>query len=384
MPERGAELSVYKHGPRWLGAIKRQTEPIPIFWEPTSQDGKPQVAGMNANGVRYVGHWKIVQVDDHTDSPFIYNDIQRIATIHLRFHNFNDDWDKVIEYCKEKTPEEIKSTSSLKAPKAIETPLKRSALITRKQLACLTGGKVDGFEHENTLNVGTPVTFCGGSALGIRDGIVHHICLKSDQNTKMPSTKDTFSFSKQRMKTGNERCVRVLKDQDRAIPIFWEPALQKGSAKGVEYVGHWIIRTVEDHVHEPFVEMGKERIAKISLDFNHFNDEWDNIIGQCEGKSPEEIKSMDFTNQAINKSAIENNDGEDIAVNLDVEDVREAVEKFYEASNPGLFTVRRAYKSVINQLGIRLTKEIRKVIKDHHAYLLEQAEETREGTAKQL
>lgn len=61
--------------------------------------------------------------------------------------------------------------------------IKSSALITRKQLACLTGGKVDKIQQSNALNVGTPFPYCGGRAVAIKGGMVHLICLKEKQSS---------------------------------------------------------------------------------------------------------------------------------------------------------------------------------------------------------
>ena len=60
---------------------------------------------------------------------------------------------------------------------ARDTPILTSALITRWQLACLMGGKDDGkLKHRNILEVGTPIAYCGGPALGIKNGIINHMC----------------------------------------------------------------------------------------------------------------------------------------------------------------------------------------------------------------
>lgn len=190
-------------------------------------------------------------------------------------------------------------------------PLQTSALITRKQLACLTGGKVDGAQHTNILNVGTPFMYCGGSAIAMKQGVVHHICLKEGQNTPLPdSITKPFEVWKQRMKSGNEHCINVLAQQANPIPIFWEPKSQEGksvvagtSAKGVVYAGHWKINHVEDLIGKGVEKLNRERIALIRLSFVRYNHTWHEIIEECKDKTPAQIRSTYFKKKDDDKSS---------------------------------------------------------------------------------
>jgi hypothetical protein len=181
--------------------------------------------------------------------------------------------------------------------------LKTSALITRKQLACLTGGNVDGVKHKNTLKVGTPITYCGGGALGVKQGTLHHMCLKEYQNHPLPeSIADDFWVYKRGMKGGNVNCVHVLAQQTNPIPIFWEPASQEGKshvdgmkANGVVYVGHWEIIEVENCIENTFRYKGSERIAKICMRYHFYSDRWSSVIDVCQDKTPKAILSLNFS-----------------------------------------------------------------------------------------
>lgn len=195
-------------------------------------------------------------------------------------------------------------------------PIFTSALITCWQLACLMGGKdVGKLKHRNILKVGTPIAYCGGSALGMKNGIIHHMCLKEEYNYPMPESADLVfkEVYKMGMKgPKSERCLSILEKQRRAIPIFWEPISQERrspvagtNSRGVVYAGHWKIIEVENHAQEPIYMPpfgdpltvdNKPRIAVIHLKFQHYNHRWSNIINHCQDKTPYEIKDVDFAN----------------------------------------------------------------------------------------
>ena len=109
-----------KTGPkdeRVVSILEKQQKAIPIFWEPISQERKSPVSGTNSCGVVYVGHWKIIEVENHTQRPIYMppfgnplkvNAEPRIAVIHLKFNHYNQRWSNIIDHCQDKTPNEIK------------------------------------------------------------------------------------------------------------------------------------------------------------------------------------------------------------------------------------------------------------------------------------
>lgn len=92
---------------RWLPTRSITTEeegpglethpPIPIFWQPTDQ---------KCTAVIYLGHWNIVHIEQLRS--FKYLDIPRCAKLCFDFDHYNDNWEKVIEICKDKSPDQIK------------------------------------------------------------------------------------------------------------------------------------------------------------------------------------------------------------------------------------------------------------------------------------
>jgi hypothetical protein len=182
--------------------------------------------------------------------------------------------------------------------------LKKSALITRKKLGCLTGGKIDNVQHENILGVGTPIHCYGGSAIGIKKGVIHHMCLKENRNHPIPnSSYEDFLVYKEPEKGLTDHRMNALRQayQHPPIPIFWEPISQNGKsttndkiAKGVSYIGHWRVTRVDDLWDNPVVIKGKQRIALICLKFHDYNQRWSNIIAFCHDKACIEIKTINF------------------------------------------------------------------------------------------
>lgn len=182
--------------------------------------------------------------------------------------------------------------------------LKKSALITRKQLGCLTGGKIDNVQHENILGVGTPIHCYGGSAIGIKKGVIHHMCLKEDRNHPIPkSSYEDFLVYKEPEKGSMDHRMNALKRacQHPPIPIFWEPVYQNGKstafdtiAKGVAYIGHWRVTRVDDLRDNPVMIKGRQRIALICLKFHDYNQRWSDIIDLCHDKACSEIKKINF------------------------------------------------------------------------------------------
>ncbi|KAL7529172.1 hypothetical protein ACHAXR_002829 [Thalassiosira sp. AJA248-18] len=72
--------------------------PIPIFWEPTDQEDTK---------VRYVGHWKVTNVDDFSSNPIVYMDYLRCALVKLKFVQFNQRWAHIIHLCRDKSNRSI-------------------------------------------------------------------------------------------------------------------------------------------------------------------------------------------------------------------------------------------------------------------------------------
>eukprot|EP00985_Skeletonema_marinoi_P012072 scaffold5759_cov93-Skeletonema_marinoi.AAC.1 len=178
--------------------------------------------------------------------------------------------------------------------------LQKSCLITRTRLACLTGGKVNKHQYGNPLNVGTPVTYCGGAAIATKNGKVHHICIKEEMNCPYPSTY-TEQFVVYRKAPSPEKSGRQQKDvqlliqahpNHPPIPIFWEPTDQIGSA--VMYIGHWTIAQIEDLKDRAEKYLGYYRCAKLYFDFHHFDERWEKVFRLCHDKPHEQIKELDF------------------------------------------------------------------------------------------
>lgn len=96
---------------------------------------------------------------------------------------------------------------------------------------------MDGAQHTNILNVGTPFMYCGGSAIGMKQGIVHHMCLKEAQNTALPdSVNEPFEVWKQRMKSGNERCINLYPIRSIRFQCFGSQNRRRESVQWLELV----------------------------------------------------------------------------------------------------------------------------------------------------
>eukprot|EP00984_Skeletonema_dohrnii_P005955 scaffold2112_cov85-Skeletonema_dohrnii-CCMP3373.AAC.4 len=174
--------------------------------------------------------------------------------------------------------------------------LRKSSLITRKNLACLTGGNVSNHRMGNPLNVRTPVTYCGGKAIATWDKIVQHICIKEENNHPYPqNTREQFVMYRHAPENGNnqQEDVQFLLRTPTPIAIFWEPANQIGKKK-VTYLGHWNVAEIEDMIDRQFQYKGSNRSAKMYFDFNHFDERWEKIISLCHDKDPEQIKTINF------------------------------------------------------------------------------------------
>ncbi|KAL7453512.1 hypothetical protein ACHAWC_005178 [Mediolabrus comicus] len=189
-----------------------------------------------------------------------------------------------------------------------ENSIRSSALITRMQLACLTGGKVNQHQYRNILKVDTPMGYCGGRAIATKNGKVHHICIKEELNCPHPSSyKEQFVMY--RIAPGNgsmqQRDIDCYVDGYQHVVLRWkmvqvwshthpfqflQPTHQKCTA--VIYLGHWNIVHIEQLRSFKYLDI--PRCAKLYFDFDHFDDNWEQIIEICKDKSPDQIKEMDF------------------------------------------------------------------------------------------
>lgn len=179
-------------------------------------------------------------------------------------------------------------------------PLRKSCPITRKQLACLTGGKVNKHQYGNPLNVKTPVTYCGGAAMATKNGRVHHLCMKEEMNYPYPSNQNEQFVVYRRapsQRGTQQRDVKLLimaHPNHPPIPIFWEPSDQSGSA--VMYIGHWKISHIEDLRDRTEMHLGCYRCAKLYFDFYRFDENWEKVIRDSHDKTLEQIKELNFDN----------------------------------------------------------------------------------------
>lgn len=185
-------------------------------------------------------------------------------------------------------------------------PIQKTSLITRKQLACLTGGNIGG--NRNPLKVGTPFNFCGGRSMAMSNGRIHHICIKEEKNHPLPKSINENFLMYRISKTPGQlpSDVKVLIKMGRRhppIPIFWEPTNQKkqsavieGNATAVAYVGHWKFSDIKHYAENPVDYLGYLRCAEMSFEFDHFDKCWSRIIHLCHNKSINQIKTLDFEN----------------------------------------------------------------------------------------
>ena len=77
--------------------------PIPIFWEPTGQPKN------TTKIVKYVGHWKIANIDDFSRNPVKYMGEKRCALIKFKFARFDQRWTHIMQLSRGKTEKEIAS-----------------------------------------------------------------------------------------------------------------------------------------------------------------------------------------------------------------------------------------------------------------------------------
>ena len=109
-------------------------------------------------------------------------------------------------------------------------PLRRSELITRKQLALVSGGKGD---EENLLKLATPISSMGGAAIATKKGLLSHIVIKEFRNVPLPAT-ECEEYILNCYGTSPSRDVLLMQRQlqsegtQPSVPFFWEPQKQPG------------------------------------------------------------------------------------------------------------------------------------------------------------
>lgn len=185
-------------------------------------------------------------------------------------------------------------------------PLQQSQLIWRKQLNALSGGKA----AKNPLNLTTPISFTGGSALAMKNKVVAHITVKEKNNLALPETADE-DFVLWRI--GSKRTSDILYITERnekneykhsnGIPLFWEPKNQEHGETKVFYAGHWKIK---DHSFEKRNLKDHDRCGSMTFRFDRFDAKFPSIIAKARQMTVEKIKSYDFDSLQANTADTEN------------------------------------------------------------------------------
>lgn len=184
-------------------------------------------------------------------------------------------------------------------------PLKQSALIWRKQLHSLSGGK-GGI---NPLKLKTPISHTGGAAIATKDGKAHHISIKAKQNIPLPSdtSKKLIIWRIGTSTTGDVKCLMERDDKTgkyvhtNAIPLFWEPDDQPENQTKVQYSGHWKLENVEEKRE---CIMGKVRCARITLVFDRYDENYHRIIAIASELSADAIATHDFGEARVNNDSL--------------------------------------------------------------------------------
>lgn len=178
-------------------------------------------------------------------------------------------------------------------------PLQQSSLITRKQLACISGGTVDKKKCPNFLKLGTPFTYCGGRSYALKGNRVHHICVKEEMNLPFPdSNKEELVIHKYTPKRYDAKLpkeIQAMKDTPHVVPIFLEPKDQStrngaDSGKGIAYVGHWKVTRVLKRR-----ELYKDQLicARTYFQFDRFDEEFSKYIEHAHNKHISELVTVE-------------------------------------------------------------------------------------------
>lgn len=174
--------------------------------------------------------------------------------------------------------------------------LQQSSLITRKQLACISGGKK---KCPNFLKLGTPFTYCGGRSYALKGNRVHHICVKEEMNLPFPSSNKEelviHKYTPKRYDAKLPKEMQAMKDTPHVVPIFLEPKDQStrngaDSGKGIAYVGHWKVTRVLKRR-----ELYKDQLicARTYFQFDRFDEEFSKYIEHAHNKPISELITVE-------------------------------------------------------------------------------------------
>jgi preprotein translocase subunit SecB len=177
-------------------------------------------------------------------------------------------------------------------------PLQFSEAIERKKLSAISGGG----GGQNPLKLATPISYCGGPALATKDNVVAHITLKEMQNLPPPkSHTDDFvlwrissSSSKQLPRDFLSIASRNAQNEythQSGIPLFWEPKKQKKKETKVMYAGHWKLKGFKV---EQRVILAQTRCGSLTFSFDHFDENFANVIAKASMMTVKEILEYDF------------------------------------------------------------------------------------------
>lgn len=180
-------------------------------------------------------------------------------------------------------------------------PLQQSSLITRKQLACISGGTVNKKKCPNFLKLGTPFNYCGQGSFAQKGNRVHHINVKEEMNLPFPdSNKEELIIHKIVTKTYKQgelpKQIQAMKDTPHVVPIFLEPKDQStksgaDTGKGLTYVGHWKVTNVLRRTKEYY--RNKEICARTYFQFDRFDEEFSKYIEYAHDKPISELITME-------------------------------------------------------------------------------------------
>ncbi|GFH56057.1 hypothetical protein CTEN210_12533 [Chaetoceros tenuissimus] len=180
-------------------------------------------------------------------------------------------------------------------------PLQQSSLITRKQLACISGGTVNKKKCPNFLKLGTPFNYCGQGSFAQKGNRVHHINVKEEMNLPFPdNNKEELIIHKIVTKTYIQgelpKQIQAMKDTPHVVPIFLEPKDQStksgaDTGKGLTYLGHWKVTNVLRRTKEYY--KNKEICARTYFQFDRFDEEFSKYIEYAHDKPISELITME-------------------------------------------------------------------------------------------
>jgi hypothetical protein len=205
-------------------------------------------------------------------------------------------------------------------------PLRRSHLITQKQLNCLSGGKKDhGSKHGNPLRLGTLFSITGGSSLALARNQIQHICIKEECNHPLTETRDEefIVYQIERTYDALPKDIELLRKRRRIIHLFQSfgnPPTKTARANveggmGVFYLGHWKLSKIEtvaddDGKEKRMTYVGINRCARLTFRFDRYDARTAAIIGSCYNKSCAQIAELTFDTNELFKNESANSEEE--------------------------------------------------------------------------